>query len=422
MNGKERMADYLADVLVRLRNSRLPKNLPDSYLDHFADVLNNAFGIAELLPGREIYAFSRSAVVAASELRIDDPDRFEATLDAVLMTPRRVFIEVVTSDLSAFEYGLRGLEGLIQHPVPQTSDQAHFMRQSRTGYFVDVHGNGKADLVPVSCYADTIVRKSAKTRDLMRFIKKQPKVLQGLTIDALRTHSVTYETDIDISRGNRISPAEFKGDLTRFADRTWYKRFEKLINTAKGPRERNQLIKRAWRFRRIEEMVETKPNQHLPHPYEPYFRALSCLTDDAKPYPVPDVMTAVALLAALEARGRDIVTLPGQDMRRRMRGPVRLSEGGIDHFARIKDLQVITLNLESPELQEQYERDPLDQLEDLADEDSASEGCHRRRHFVRGHMFRARNNKMVWRKGHWRGQAHGEFIHRVTAPSRNASA
>lgn len=384
------MPDYITDMIHTALSVRRPSKALKFEASKFPAMMNDIKTRTGQLEDRELYAFSRSALNAASDLRIDTPDRVDRLVDAVLSTQRRLFIEADALDIAVINENLRGLLSPLPHPpVPRT----------RWGAFVDVLGNGRARYhVVISRPKEVIKGNPALAEDLVRSRQFEGRLPEA-AMAALGLEFSSWRADIDISRHVGMSLSEFKAAIARIS--TSHDPIAKFgaeaAARASGVRERDRIISDTWRALRFRDILRVQSTND---------GAIASPQDklDALRSGLP----VVALLAVLAAEGGDISSTPRP---RSERKPSRPSSGSGGTPA--SELRIVTLNLEDRDLQRIYEG------KGVASEASTSSSSEhgRVRHPVRGHLFLARNGRMTWRKPHWRGSLEKPLLHRVVAPS-----
>jgi hypothetical protein len=399
------MAAYIADSLHRLAG--LPGKIDTS--DPLKDLLGGMRSIAKRLEHYEIFAFSPSAMRAASDIRIDTPDRIDRIIDAVLREPRKVFLECDVASRDTAMQQIRGFFGHIQgsrYPA------------RRFGVFVDILGGGRARIQPVWMH-DKVVTKYGSSKELDRAQKDVSSLRTGLSGRAgecLLLAASPIAGVIDLNKHVGISKSEFDMAAKLVTDR--YDplldrgRLEARQSTSKS--EENAVWARYWRMMRFRDVVKSEPCED-PMP-GPIGEAIRSLYPQAMFEPIEEGLHVIAMLALLEVDSSDF----GREYRKKVMGkrqgtgnPMKIHAG-----ENAEDrLVVLSMNIQDRGLQKIYEEGSM-----TAQPNGHSADSHggRSRHPVRGHVFLARNGKITWRKPHWRGSIDSTVIHRVTAPAYNS--
>jgi hypothetical protein len=409
------MSDYIADRLYLLMEEL--QDVPDmgksGYVPSFiSESLKEVEEDLSELKGREIFAFARSALNAASDLRIDTPERLDRLATAVLDTPRKLFVETHGPDRGLVAGNLRGFL-----PVRSTAPIAESIEGygERWGVFVDILGGGKARFRSVYTRPKLWMRKSKSFAKIDEAIEGLPKEMKSPARRAYAFDFSPHWYHVDISRHVGMSRQEFGVALERMGrgvDPIFDMAKEKLAKT-EGKRERASIADSAWRLSRFRDLIREEPLNAAQQ--SGVMRSLSQSLMSHKSLSLPDGITLIAMLAVLEADSDDIRKKPrSKPPKREQKGKTKSSRS-LRPFA--EGLSVVTLNIEDRDLREIYQRGADDAKEGASGGSAHVDGSMRARHPVRGHLFMARNGKLVWRKPHWRGSLEKLQIKRVIAPS-----
>lgn len=383
------MPDYITDALHAVLSAQPPRKAPRYRASPFPEMFGDIRSRVGRLEDRELYAFSRSALNAAADLRIDTPDRVDRLTHAVLSTERRLFIEADASDIASINDNLRGLLAPMSSPPPA---------KTRWGAFIDIEGNGKARFELVIMRPRETLRDDPALAELLRQSRDIEGRLGASAQAALTLNFPHWRADIDISRHIGMSRAEFEQALSRIStshDPVARFGIEEAAR-ATGVRERERIISDTWRALRFRDILRVLPREEraLPGP-------------DEKLEALRAGLPIIAMLAVLAAEGGDISSTP------RKRAERKSSTTARSGAAPASDLRIVTLNLEDRDLQRLYDGQGAG-----TQNQAKTSGDHGRvRHPVRGHLFLARNGQMTWRKPHWRGSLDRPLLHRVVAPS-----
>jgi len=426
------MSDYIADRLHLLRDEledraftkALSTGVPDFTARAIRDVRED---LAEL-DGRELYAFARSALNAAADLRIDTPERLDRLSAAVLETPRRLFIETHGPDRSLVAGILRGFlpataqsrdgqgawsgKRSASQPTAQASEEIDGYGE-RWGVFIDILGGGKARFRSVYTRPMLWMRKSATYRDLDTMIETLPKPMRAATRRAFAFDVSPHWFQIDMGRHVGMSRQEFGTTLARMGpgvDPILDNAREKLLGVSTA-REKTSIVDAAWRLSRFRDLIRQEPLTG--DQQNSVMRQISTSLMSHKALSLPDGVTLIALLAVLEAESSDIRKTPREKKMRGSRAARKTRDRRPATFA--EGPSVVTLNIEDRDLADIYERGHTQADGGYAQRSGDTAG--RTRHPVRGHLFLGRGGKLVWRKPHWRGSLDRAQIRRVIAPS-----
>ncbi len=406
------MSDYIADRLYLLMEEmqEISGKKEMAYVPPFiCESLKEVEADLSHMKGREIFAFARSALNAASDLRIDTPERLDRLATAVLETPRQIFIETHGPDRGLVAGNLRGfLPVKSQAPVAESIEGYG----ERWGVFVDILGGGKARFRSVYTRPKLWMRRSKGFSQIDEAIETLPKEMKSPARRAYAFDFSPHWYHIDISRHVGMSRHEFVTALERMgrgADPIFDMAQDKLART-QNRRERASIADSAWRLSRFRDLIREEPL--APEEQKGVMRSLSQSLMSHKALALTDGITLIAMLAVLEADSDDIRKKPREKAPARVKGKARSSRSPRP-FA--EGLSVVTLNIEDRDLREIYQRGAGEMREGAGQ--AVLDSSQRARHPVRGHLFMARNGKLVWRKPHWRGSLEKLQIKRVIAPS-----
>lgn len=386
--------DYIADTLHAIRSLRVPRKAPKFQASSLRITAEEMREKARDLDGRELYAFDLSALNAASDLRIDTPDRVDRLVSAVLQEPRRLFIEARASDMGVINRNLRG----VLSPFKSVDDP-----RVRWGASVDILGEGRARYQHCTFVPAEAIRTNPELDGLRREARSFEGRLRELVPAILQVRFSPAIADMDIARHVGMSRAEFDRAFDRIAAGSdpIAAHARKLLDAETGTRRRAQIMDETWRAVRFRDIVRTQQAGASAH--------------EGAGFEAPD-MTAlrnglpiIAMLAVLAADSSDLRAEPRQrESRQSGGGRTRKSS------EMAPGLRVVTLNLEDRDMQRLYDRPDGAAIEAAP---ASSTGAGRVRHPVRGHLFLARNGRMTWRKPHWRGSLDRPVLRRVIAPS-----
>lgn len=395
--------EYLADRMIAMSKVKVPPKANITAADR--DDISKAILECNAIKGRELYSFTRKALFAAADLRVDTPERMERLIDAVAREPLSVFLEADLRDLVECLSGIRGFLD------PAIIDLKH--AGNRIGFMVDCPGDGTIEFRPVWLYSrDLIAEIMTIERGGTADIRSMPPALRTILPMLHQLRFGHSSGKIDPHRHIGLSRHEFETALER-AGRgdPLLEEGRAAIRAADGVRKKAEVTGRFWRMARFRDLIET--TQHHTTAYDPF--ANSALAQIGSPVHVG--LHIIAMLALLSAEAREIALFrprdaqsEGDDAARSGRGRPAPSEGRPANSFRSDDIRVVSLNINMAE------RD----IERASRGEGAGGHKHtdpsgRARHPVRGHLFLARNGKIVWRSAHWRGTLDQTVIRRVTA-------
>lgn len=357
----------------------------------------------EILEHCDIFAFTRSALAVAADLRIDTPDRLEAIAEAVLDRPRRVFLEAPHDDRRDMLSTMRGF-------VPTDLPEGRF-DPARVGLEITCHGNGRARVSSIWSFGkNSMSRVERKMIEGMGSTRLEREAISEL----LRVGTTVCNIEIDMSLSSGLSLKEFEARLG--AGDAEARQFRRVAGDmlARGPRgpgasERDKVFEgwRAYRLNQISRMsIDERGQEGILHVAATSGRSVDQVMSDAERDLDGEVVYALAMLAALEVEGRGIARQerPARPARRATR---KVSRKDID----VDRLAVLSLNISDHAMMREIEKGAAALSDGPVGKTGG--GKARVRHPVRGHLFRARNGKIVYRKPHWRGGRVAKAITRV---------
>lgn len=390
------MTDYITDLLHGIKSTKIPARKPLYNSSSLFPIAEEMRKRSADLDGRELYAFDLSALNAAADLRIDTPERVDRLVTAVLASERRVFIEANAKDMLVINRNLRG----ILSPWGNVD-----VDDMRWGAFVDVLGDGRARFQIITSISADRLKGEPAAASFLREARGFEGSLPTMVSQALRLNLSPVIGDIDISRHVGMSRHEFDAAFERM-DKTSdpiARYAEKLLRHETKTRRRNKIMDDTWRAVRFRDILrsEAAPGRDADEDAD---------NDKALRNGLP----VIAMLAVLAADAEDLQAKP----RERTKRDRASTKGARFRKSVAPGLRVVTLNVEDRELRRAY--NSTGSIEDATGSTGAG-GDHtgRVRHPVRGHLFLARNNKMTWRKPHWRGSLEGQTLKRVVAPSHS---
>lgn len=337
----------------------------------------------DVLENADLYIFERSALSAAGALRMGDPDRIDAMLEAVLDEPRRIFVEC---SYRQRQDEMFSLHGHIRERVPE----GRFEPQ-RVGLDIEILAPGKARIQPYWCFPKHMVEGLPPEAGANRLVREASA--------ALMTMGISFGfIEVDISKGERISLEQFRKKVAAGGIDPAIERSARVVL---GPGEHGDedLLNAAWR--------EFRLNIHSGYGFDETARAAVVENVMASGQDVEEVITAsqrdldgelifaIAMLAVIRARrdseAFDLSERPARP-RRAVKRP-RLQDMGLPKVSIMSLTPSRGRAGSGPGVQRK--------------------GSKRVRHAVRGHLFLARNGRMVFRRPHFRGSLEAPRARRV---------
>lgn len=346
----------------------------------------------------DIYSFTSSAMEMASDLVVDTPDRLERVAGAVFDKPRHVFVEAGYRErMDAF----RGMRGF---PFVQQDEQR--FNPGRIGLDVDCFGDGKARIGVIWNFPKTEAKRSVKA---MRF-RPGTRLGREAFIQVMSLGIGFCFLDVDLKRQAPVARADFESGEVAFSSDAgvFFKHAKEQLTRQEGRvpdaplsrREKNAVSVEAWRLYRLNQMATARldPDAHesCKEIASISGRSLDRIVEDARRDLDGEIIYVLAFLAALDAAGDGLVHEPREGRAPRRARPVAPGDIEVDR------LSVVSFDMSG----KAGSRSPV------SGGGSGIAGS-RSRHFVRGHLFLARNNIMTYRRPHWRGGTMRKILHRV---------
>jgi hypothetical protein len=380
------LSDKLGDPKIFSESQKIPGRHD---IERFLDFSTDLIGDKEV----ELYAYDRSALLAAGDLRVDRQKDIEKIADMIFSKPRKVFIEANYLDREKAFSKVRML--------PDTGNPM-IGKPVRVGNYFDIKGDGKATMHVVWTTPKSEIRK------VVPDVFKQcgvHKSAQKILFNAQTFNVSSHYLEINTSNRSCLSLEEFIA-LTKDASTDQYSilQHSKHTNRDRNLSESKEL-KEAYDLFRLNALAEMKfDRRNIAR-----LSAMSSLTG----IPPGDIIKTlqgdldgelvlgVGMLALLEIDDLDITIRDGS-RRQRVR----------DRKGRSRWERPEKVDFERPVLSVVNMKIGDDLVAALFS-DSSTQGESGRltsggrqsptMHAVRGHMFRARNGKLVYRKPHFRG-------------------
>jgi len=395
-----RRIEYIADALTAMKSLRVP---PAAKVGNdVRAIVRNTASLASMLDERQIYAFTGRALVAASDLRIDTPERMERLIEAVTLEPMKIFLEAPAEEGQA---ALSKIRGFID-PAASLSLEP----EDRIGVMVDILGVGRMEFRPFLMKGlGSVSGRREHLRD--GDVTEAPVSIRQKLNQCLRIIDPMVVGRVEMGRRTGMSREEFqvivesqaRGDAILDECRA-------AVAAASGIRAKSDVMDQYWRMARFLDLLESAGPETPPI-------GIGSVQDHGVVQfidPLRIGLHVIAMLALLSAEAREIAFVTRAAAEKQALGE-RLAPTGTKaaererQEARPGQLRVVTLAFDMTEHEEAF----------TASLDGAATGKghhgNRVRHPVRGHLFLARSGKLVWRKAHWRGTLDQPVIHRVTA-------
>jgi len=391
------VAAYFAREIFEMAEHLLPRGLRsrDSFLpQREAEVAR----LREALTQSPIYAFDRTALRVASDLRIGSAERLSDLLEALAREDRTVFLEARGEDLD--DILVPDLEMVSRSWVEDSyfGDDVDLV-----GYEVRIEA-GLITIHPYTICSTEFVEMIEKDSDWGRWPERARR--RAFRLERFSDNGSAIEIDprrpvvgreefLKMLAEDATRPPDLSGE--GFEDeRGW------VAGTDSSSERRRRLEHVRW-IHRFRSMVSTREfDSDLSWPRIPNAAHASIVA---------------SLLTVIEAMGDGIglkhVELDRDARRHRRAGRDRSGDHGEAKQSSLPGaISVVTINLADDDLRAAYGA-PGTPREVGAPATGLSPG--RARHLVRGHLFLARNGKMTWRRPHWRGQLEKPRITKLVA-------
>ena len=330
----------------------------------------------EVLDNYELFSFDESALVPASDIRTDNERGLLGIAGHVTKKPRRLFIECSQDDLERtmpeFDFGY--VEDIQDRPH-------HYGIIKRRGCLLDILGDGR-------CVIQTINRMQLNydKRDLLK--EGLSPAEAKFVVDMMSLQPSSVQIQVDMAKDLGTTRDEF---VTTLPDGLKRKEVEACW-------ARHQVDERFWG-----EMSDTARNTEYAGTLNPI---------EAHMVEVNGIFQAgIAMAAVLELKDVEQVSRP-VILPRKYSGSTKKRKQATTEVAGVsgkRSISVVTIHLNEEILISM--RNPEDRVP--ATNVKQGTGSPRALHYVRGHMFLARNGQIVYRKPHFRGQAGLRTLKRV---------
>lgn len=379
---------YLADSL-RTIASGLDDTHPLMASAHLRYMRHRA---RDVLDRFDLIAFTRSAMAMAADLRIDTPERLEGIAEAVFRDPRRVFIEApYVERLDAF----KGIRGFPHVELPEGR-----YNPAKVGLAIEVYGQGRGRIGVLWNFS----KKLAASGGPLLPPGARTKLAREAEVEMSRFGVGMAFIEVDAGGAGGLTRAAFEarystGDQSLAAIRHAVAR----LDIGPGARAERQRLNEAWRLYRLNQISRINPDPDAVDAVMEFSQvsgqSIDAIIENAERDLDGEIIYAIALLAALEA------DQGGLEHQVRAAAPARRARQVSRRDLPTDRLSVVHLRLGDRELERAVAK---------TGRDGTGSGAPRIRHPVRGHLFRARNGKIVYRRPHWRGSLDGKRITRVS--------
>ena len=389
------LANTFANIYHHSPSSYIFKNIDTNEKSVFHYAYKSAIDIVK---NYELFTFEKSALIAASDIRLDKPQGLEQISELVFSKPRKIFIETSYAERKQL------FSKLNLHS--RESDLIEIGDPNRVGLIINILGNGVAK-VKVTWVTPKKLVKQHLDKDTMRdlgLVKNDSKFFLNLT--ALNFSA--FEICIDTKNIKNTTIEEYeqllnKNDDVAVSINTYIENKNLLFGQS--------ALQRGWQLYRLNQFSSLHLSSDGALHAALMTRGLSnnelnSFLDTLKEDLNGEMIFTIAMLAVLEIENLNIKQISAQNIVRNH----RYIKG---HKSNLNS-QDINLGIVSLDIDKSLER----HMTPVTHREQVDHNSNERKspiiHPVRGHLFRSRNGKIVYRKPHWRGKSRDiNFIKRV---------
>jgi hypothetical protein len=365
----------------------------------------NKYNSCEIINNYELFSFEKTALLAASDINLDKPDSIENFAKTIFQKKRKVFIAANYTERK------NGFSSINIHN--RESNLIDIGDPVRIGNLIDVKGNGIAS-IRASWTTPKRAIKEHLNQDKMKSIgidKSDFKYVEN--ISSLNFSS--FEILVDTNKTQSITLKEFQEKLNEEPKEKDIDGIIKFIQS-KNLQHGKSIEKRAWQLYRMNKFSQFNLPESSMHHLAQMTNGMSKLEldgflDTLKDDLNGELLFSIAMLVVLEIDNLDIRYSRFQKERNTKKSFHKNQKSIKSAEALDKNLLgVVSINLDPELMTEIYHSKPLIRKETNNKQNRKSPSLH----IVRGHLFRARNGNIVYRKPHWRGkQTNTNVIKRV---------
>ncbi len=330
----------------------------------------------DVLDDYELFSFDESSLIPASDIRTDSERGLLGIAGHVMKKPRRLFIECSQDDLEItmpeFDFGYA--EEIQDRPQ-------NYGIVKRRGCLLDILGDGRSVIQTINR-----MQLNFDKRELMK--EGLSPAEAKFVVDMMSLQPSSVQIQVDMTKDLGTTRNEFVATLP---DGLTQKEVEARWS-------RYQVDERFWG-----EMSDTARNTEYAgrlNPLEAHMVEVNGI-----------FQAAIAMAAVLELKDAEQTPRPvilprkaGGSAKKRKQASTEVT--GVSGR---RSISVVTVHLNEENLISL--RNPEDRV--LANRAKQGTGSPRALHYVRGHMFLARNGQIVYRKPHFRGKAGLRTLNRV---------
>ncbi len=380
---------YLADSLRMVRDG-----LADDPMYKGAQIFNQTSFCDRILEEYDLYAFEASAMEMAADLRIDTSDRLQGILQAILGEERKIFMEAHHDRRRDALSRLRGF--------PETHLPPGRYNPERVGIALNCEGNGRATMEVAWVFPKAKVKRDMG--DFLRVMQARHKTRleKDADVEMARLGVCTGIMTIDVNAEPDMTRKEFQERLDAGDPKVKDFRHsaDHYADRIGSPMTKRQLDAQAWRDYHLNaiasyKMTEAGKAAGLELSYQGVVSPGEMIENSQRDFD-GEVIYMTCLAAVLEAQT--------EVLKREVRpAKSRRRERAVSQ----KDLKQDRLSVVSMNISDKALVRALSGSDGQGEASAGGTGSQRIRHPVRGHLFKARNGEIVFRKPHWRGSLLG---------------
>ena len=346
----------------------------------------------------ELFALERSALLAASDMRVDKIQGFEAIAEKVFQTPRKLFFESSFTDRNT-----------IFSRVPLANSKPELDMEigapSRVGSAIDIHGDGRATVQV--CWNTARSDLAVYSNDLIRSLGVPKEHVKAVRKMASLNWSV-FRVIIDVNNKSTMTLQEFRESVER-GDPETREFYDIFVSDRRRSGEKSGM-REAWYTYRLNSIC----SYDFDRTGSDFFAEMARISgEDIDKLAATlradldgEVIFSLAMVALLELRDLNVNVRPERSFPARNKAAKKApkTKGSSSDTAPTPRLGVMTLKLDKELVSALYrQRRDGNTTEDTRSKPIDGSRASPVRHPVNGHLFLARNGEVVWRKAHWRG-------------------
>lgn len=399
---------FLAETFARITKHEPVSSILKNDNKNFIHGLEfNKSNATNIFKNFELFSFEKTALLAAADINLNNPDSIESIGQIIFSKKRKVFIE------SNYTERKNAFSSINVHT--RQSNLIDIGDPIRIGNIIDVKGDGLASIRAVWVTPKRTIKEYFSNEDMRNagIAKNDIKFLQNI----MAVNFSSFEINVNMNKADKIT---FKDFQEKIIDEPSHEEITGIKNFIQDRQLQHgmSLEKRAWQLYRMNQFSSVNlPDSSTLHvanmidgmEQNQINDFLDTLKDDLN----GELIFAIASLAVLEIDNLNVrySTLEHQHL-----GAKKPSRTKPKNKKSTKEkpesniLGIVSISLDRELTNEIYESKPLKQKDSVDKPNRKSPSLH----IVRGHLFTLRNGKIVYRKPHWRGKAQtGKVIKKV---------